>query len=367
MSLNITILGLSITSSWGNGHATTFRSIVKGLANRGHKVTFLERDMPWYANQRDLLTSPYCDIYLYNSVDELKVKYRSYVENANCVIVGSFVPEGIKVGQWVQHTSKGIVAFYDIDTPVTLSKIRNNTCDYLSTDLIPGFDLYLSFTGGPVLKYLQEKLGSPKAEPFYCSFDPELYFPQTSGIKWDLGYMGTYSDDRQPTLNKLLIEPAYQNPELHFVVAGPQYPVHLKWPCNVFRVDHLPQDEHREFYNSQRFTLNVTRDDMKEWGYSPSVRLFEAAGCATPIISDYWEGLDSIFTPGEDILIATSPEEVTHILNTVKEPERKNLAVNAYIKVLSNHTATHRAVQLEKYIQEINATRQSQKRFIQFH
>ncbi len=353
MPLKITILGLSITSSWGNGHATTYRSLVKALAKRGHQVTFLERNMPWYANQRDLHSFPYCTIKLYNSVDELKSIYRTNVEDADCVIVGSFVPDGIGVGLWTQENARGTVAFYDIDTPVTLARIKNKSCDYLSTDLIPGYDLYLSFTGGPVLEYLETELGSPKAEPLYCSFDPELYYPQTAHVKWDLGYMGTYSDDRQPTLNKLLVEPARQNAQQRFVVAGPQYPSHIQWPSNVYRIDHMPPDQHREFYASQRFTLNVTRDDMKEWGYSPSVRLFEAAGCATPIISDYWDGLESVFVPGEDILTASDQEEVSHILKTMKEPERKNIAVNAYIKVLSNHTATHRAMQLEKYLGEI--------------
>lgn len=359
--LNICILGLSITSSWGNGHATTFRSFIKGLSKREHKVTFLERDMPWYASKRDVLASPYCDIILYNSVEELKEKYFSYVENANLVIVGSFVPDGISVGHWVQHTAKGVVAFYDIDTPVTMAKLENNECDYLSTDLIPGYDLYLSFSGGPMLDFLEKELGSPKARPFYCSFDPDLYYPQTSTLKWDLGYMGTYSADRQLPLNQLLIEPAQLNPSRNFVVAGPQYPDTVKWPCNVYRIEHLPPEQHREFYNSQRFTLNITRADMIKSGYSPSVRLFEAAACATPIISDYWTGLETIFVPGEEILVASTAQEVTSILENTSEPERKNIAVKAYIKVLSHHTATHRAMQLENYFQEVVKSRHTSK------
>lgn len=355
--LKICILGLSITSSWGNGHATTFRSIVKGLSQRGHKVTFLERDKPWYANQRDLKSSPFCEIHLYDSLDDLK-QYKATIEQADCVIVGSYVPEGIAVGQWVQQIAKGTVAFYDIDTPVTLAKIEKNECDYLSKDLIPGYDLYLSFTGGPVLKFIEHNLGSPKAEPFYCLFDPELYYPQTVSLKWDLGYMGTYSDDRQPALNKLLIETARINVNKRFVVAGPQYPDNIKWPCNVNRIDHLPPDQHREFYNSQKFTLNITRSDMIKSGYSPSVRLFEAAGCATPIISDYWDGLESFFVPDEEILVATNAREVNLILDKMTETERKNIASKAYVKVLSNHTPAHRAMQLEKYLQEIKSAQQ---------
>lgn len=365
MSLKITILGLSITSSWGNGHATTFRSLVKALSMRGHQVTFLERDVPWYASQRDLHNFPYCSVLLYNSADELKNRLRPYLDQADCVIVGSYVPEGITVGHFVLEAAGGVTAFYDIDTPVTLGRLKAGNCDYLSTDMIPGYDLYLSFTGGPVLSYLQDELGSPKAEPLYCSFDPDVYFPQSSTVKWDLGYMGTYSDDRQPTLNKLLIEPARFNTHRQFVVAGPQYPEHIVWPPNVYRVEHLPPDKHREFYSSQRYTLNVTRDDMKQWGYSPSVRLFEAAGCATPVISDNWEGLDSFFIPGEDILTASESDEITHILNKVTETKRKNIAVNAFIKVLLNHTAGHRAMQLERYIHEITLKQKFQRKIHQ--
>lgn len=363
-SLNITILGLSITSSWGNGHATTFRGLVKGLSNRGHKVTFLERDVSWYASERDLTYFPYGEVILYKSIDELKDKHRGLIENSDCVIVGSYVPEGINAGQWVQRTAKGITAFYDIDTPVTLAKIEQGGCDYLSKDLISGYDLYLSFTGGRTLSFLEETLGSPKAEPLYCSFDPDLYYPQPSDMKWELGYMGTYSDDRQPGVNNLLVEPAKRNSAMKFIVAGPQYPSNLIWPKNVERVEHLPPQQHREFYNSQRYTLNITRSDMIKLGYSPSVRLFEAAGCAVPIISDYWEGLETIFIPGEEILIAENEEEVSAILNGITEAERKNIAVSAYFKALRYHTSMHRALQLEHYLQDVTRVKESRKRIV---
>lgn len=351
-NLTIVFLGLSITSSWGNGHATTFRSLIKGLKKHGHDIYFLERDVPWYSSQRDMPESTDCKIYLYRSFDDLKNRFFSLIEKADCVIVGSYVPEGVIVGRWVQFAAKGVTAFYDIDTPVTLAKLDRRDYEYISPDLIPGFDLYLSFTGGPTLQYIEKKLGSPKAKALFCSFDPDKYYPQTMDKRWDLGYMGTYSADRQPALEELLIKVARRLPHRNFVVAGPMYPADIQWPVNVERIEHLAPETHREFYNSQLFTLNLTRSDMKMRGYSPSVRLFEAAGCAVPVISDSWEGLDSIFFVGKEILVAQDTDDVVHILDNTTKKMRERLGLNAFIKVQSRHTAEHRAEQLEKLIYE---------------
>lgn len=349
--LNIVFLGLSITSSWGNGHATTFRSLIKGLYQKGHMVTFLERDVPWYANQRDMAVSPYCSIFLYSSLEELRELYSFTIENADCVIVGSYVPQGGSIGHWVQNTAMGITAFYDIDTPVTLSKLAAKDYEYLSPDLVPGYDLYLSFTGGPTLTFIENELNSPRAEPLYCSFDSEIYYPETFFPKrWDLGYMGTYSSDRQPALEELLINVAELLPDKKFVVAGPQYPRDIQWPKNVERIPHLPPDKHREFYNSQHYTLNLTRSDMKIRGYSPSVRLFEAAACGTPIISDYWEGIDNIFQPGKEILIAKSSKDIVDILSDKRPTKKESIGKYAWAKVIAKHTSLQRANQLEDYI-----------------
>lgn len=351
-SLDIVVLGLSITSSWGNGHATTFRGLIRELHRNGHKVTFMERDVPWYASNRDLNDFSYCNTILYNDLAQLREKYTGTIKNADLVIIGSYVPEGVEAGKFVVETATGITAFYDIDTPVTLAKLEKRDFEYLHPDLIPLYDMYLSFTGGPTLKRLEEQLGSPMARPFYCSFDPELYYPEKQEISWDLGYLGTYSADRQPPLEKLMLQAADQLKDAKFVVAGPQYPTNVQWPSNVERIEHLPPSEHRKFYNSQRFALNITRADMIKAGYSPSVRLFEAAACGTPMISDYWEGIDSIFEPGKEILISHSGEETVHYLNRITETERQTIAYNARQKVLAFHTAAHRAQELETYYDE---------------
>jgi spore maturation protein CgeB len=355
--LKIVILGLSITSSWGNGHATTYRGLVRELCARGHHVLFLERDAEWYASNRDLPKPPFCETRLYTSAAQLKRRFAERIRNADFVIVGSYVPEGAQIGEWVTKIATGVAAFYDIDTPVTLAGLAKGDLDYLSRKLIPRYHLYLSFTGGPTLDILQKRYGSPSARPLYCSVDPEIYHPEPRPIKWDLGYMGTYSDDRQPTLERLLLEPAREWSEGKFVVAGPQYPRRIRWPRNVRRFNHLSPARHRRFYNSQGFTLNVTRANMIAAGYSPSVRLFEAAACATPIISDFWQGIDAILAPGKEILIARNGDDTLEYLREMSEAERRRIGERARARVLNHHTAAHRALELESYALDLLSRR----------
>lgn len=345
-NLNCVFLGLSITSSWGNGHATTYRGLLKELAARGHKITFLERDVPWYSANREFDSVSYCSIHLYTSLDELKERFSELVRTADVVVVGSYVPEGVAVGHWVTSTATGCAAFYDIDTPVTLASLKQNRCDYISYDLYRKYKLYFSFTGGPTLTYIEKRLGAPHAEALYCSVDPAFYFPESTPIRWDLGYLGTYAPDRQPALDTLLIEGARTLPNSRFCVAGPQYPESINWPENVERVEHLPASGHRQFYNAQRFTLNVTRRDMVKAGYSPSVRLFEAAACGVPILTDEWPGLENFFKFGTEILPVRTTADVTSNLQTPEE-QRLEIADRARRRTLRFHTAAVRAEEFE--------------------
>lgn len=348
--LKIVILGLSITSSWGNGHATTYRALTRALSRRGHQVLFLERDVPWYAEQRDLADPPYCPTRLYKGLAELESEHGRAVADADLVIVGSYVPDGAAVGEWVCDIATGIAAFYDIDTPVTLQGLSQGKCEYLTPELVGRYDLYLSFTGGPTLRRLERELGARMARSLYCAVDPDFYFPDEDPAppSIDLGYLGTYSPDRQPKLEQLLVEPARRWPAGRFLVAGPLYPDdELCWPVNVERIEHVAPNDHRGFYTAQRFTLNLTRADMVAAGCSPSVRLFEAAACGTPICSDYWPGLEDFFQLGTEIIVADGPLDVLRALRRIQEPERLQIAAGARQRVLSQHTAAHRVRELE--------------------
>ncbi|HEX5581165.1 MAG TPA: glycosyltransferase, partial [Gemmatimonadaceae bacterium] len=341
-TLRIVIIGLSITSSWGNGHATTYRGLVRELVRRGHDVLFLERDVEWYRDNRDMPNPPFGRTELYSDTEELIDRFATDVREADLVIVGSYVHDGVAVGAWVTREARGATAFYDIDTPVTLARLARGDHEYITPALVGRYDLYLSFTGGPTLRRIERELGSPMARALYCSVDPELYYPEALPARWELGYMGTYSDDRQPTVDALLVAPARALPERRFIVAGPMYPETITWPGNVERVVHLAPREHRDFYNSQRWTLNVTRADMIAAGWSPSVRLFEAAACATPIVSDRWSGIETLFEPGREIVLADGPADVIRALTAMPEEERRAMGERARARVLAEHTAAHR-------------------------
>ena len=340
--MKLVVLGLSLSSSWGNGHATTFRALLSAFAARGHEVLFLERNKPWYAANRDLAEPDFCRLAYYDELADLE-GWRAEVAGADAVMVGSYVPDGVDVGRWVQRHARGVTCFYDIDTPVTLAKLARGDHEYLTPELIPGYDIYFSFTGGPTLDRLEQEFGSPQALALYCSVDTGRYRPLDIAQRWDLSYLGTYSPDRQPTLEKLLIQPARACPDRRFVVAGPQYPADIDWPANVERIDHLPPADHPEFYAASRFTLNVTRADMIAAGWSPSVRLFEAGACGTPIISDKWPGIDEVFVPGAEIILADSEPDVIAALSR----PAGEIGSAAREAVLAHHSAARRAEQLE--------------------
>jgi spore maturation protein CgeB len=353
--MNIVIVGLSISSSWGNGHATTYRSLARALALRGHEVLFLERDAEWYANNRDLPKPVFCELGLYKSLRDLKLRFSARVRSADLVMFGSYVAEGVPVGAWIIRNAQGVVAFYDIDTPVTLTKLQRGDYEYLSPELIPKFDLYLSFTGGPLLDRLRLTFGARTVRPLYCSADPEIYYPELFEKRWDIGYLGTYSADRHHSFQRLFLTPATMYAAGRFIVAGSQYPLEINWPPNVQRVTHLPCGEHRLFYNLQRFTLNITRGPMVDAGFSPSVRLFEAAACGTTIITDRWNGLEAFFRPGKEIIVAGSASEVLNDISSMPDSRRNEIGRAAYQRFLREHTPGHRAKELEDYVRELQA------------
>lgn len=352
--MKVAIVGLSLSSSWGNGHATTYRSLVNAFRERGHETLFFEREEPWYAAHRDL---PEDDaLHFYATTSQLLDERKDALHGADLVILGSYVRGTSAIVRALKGSAQGrrmqgLLAFYDIDTPVTIAALRDDRCEYLERSLIPQFDLYLSFSGGAVLDELRA-LGARRPRPLYCSADPQLHAPVALEPNVDLGYLGTYSPDRHPVLTELLLEPARSWRAGRFTVGGAQYPDARTWPGNVSHVAHLPPGEHATFYCSQRFTLNVTRADMRRMGHSPSVRLFEAACCGTPVISDSWNGIDAFFEPGEEILLAGTRADVLRYVRGMPEDERAALAAAARQRVLAEHTGERRIAELESYVAE---------------
>lgn len=351
--MKIIFIGLSLSSSWGNGHATTYRALLKALNDRGNTCLFYEYDAPWYRENRDMETPDFAELRLYEDTEELKTELLEHGRQADAIVLGSYVQGGIALADWLTETLGGDTSllFYDIDTPVTLRALAEGNCEYLAEHQLERFDAYLSFSGGKALELLEQRFGARRAVPFHCSADPEIYYPETVDRTCSLGYLGTYSKDRHDPMVSLLFQAAERLPDETFEVVGPQYPDEIVWPKNVTRREHLPPSQHRSFYCSQRFTLNLTRSDMVVLGHSPSVRLFEAAACGVPVISDCWQGIEDYFKPGEEILLARNGDDVARYLREIDEEERKRIGERARARFLSDHSPDRRAAQLEQVIE----------------
>jgi spore maturation protein CgeB len=349
--MKIIIFGLSITSSWGNGHATTYRALCHALYRRGHRIVFFERDQEWYRNNRDLPDPPYCDVRIFQDWQEALPMVRAELRGADMAVVGSYFQDGIAALDEVLESGVAVKAFYDIDTPVTVGRLRESgATEYLLAQRIPELDVYFSFTGGPILSELKARFGAMSAVPLYCSVDPEKQreLAVRHNFAWDLSYMGTYAPDRQPKLEALLCGPARHLHDRKFIVAGPQYPASLAWPGNVERVMHMSPRHHAEFYCSSRLTLNVTRREMVMAGYSPSVRLFEAAACGATIVSDQWPGLETFFAAGKEILLSAGGSDVLRYITEYDSDELRRIGHAAGERVLAAHTSDTRAGEFER-------------------
>lgn len=351
--LKITIFGLTISSSWGNGHATPYRAITKGLCRDGHEVHFYEKDVPYYARHRDFSSSPHCDLALYSDWQSVRTSALASVAECDAVICSSFCPDGARIIEDVLEVNGPVKVFYDLDTPVTLGRLERGGVEYLRREQIPEFDLYLSFTGGGTLNELRLRWQAKLAVALYGCVDPGVHMRTAVPPEYccDLSYMGTYAADRQEKLDQLFLEPARRASEKTFVLAGSMYPWQWQWPANVKRFEHVSPADHSALYSSSRLTLNITRKEMARWGYCPSGRFFEAAACGTPIVTDWFEGLESFFDPDRELLVVNSTEDVSRALG-IPDSELAKIAQRARQRALAEHTGEHRARELVAAIEQ---------------
>jgi spore maturation protein CgeB len=351
--LKIVILGSAVMGSDSCDSANVYRGLTRELSARGHHVLLLERESTGGAGGGDLPKPVGGRVEGYSSLQVLKDRFTAEVREADFVIVGSNLGEGVALGEWVTHTAQGAAAFYDLDLPATMTGLAHGRVQGISDALIRRYDLYLSTTGGVLLDYFEKHHKAPMVRPLYASVDAMLFFPERQEVKWDLGYLGCYDANRQPALERLLVEPARRWEEGRFVVAGSQYPRSMRWPKNIKRLASMPAARQRAFYNSQRFALNLTAPGALAAGFSPAAQLFEAAACGVPIITEFWSGLATFFKPDEEILISHSPDETLVYLEEISELDRRRVAYRARERVLAKHTTRHRAAELECYAFEV--------------
>ncbi len=349
--MKIVIFGLSISSSWGNGHATLWRALCSALSARGHEVIFFERDVPYYASHRDLVRLPDGELILYRDWSEVRASARRHLKQADVAVATSYCPDAVLAEQLMMD-ARVFRVFYDLDAPVTLQNLREGKpVAYLAPHKLANYDLVLSYTGGQILDEIREKLHARCVAPLYGSLNPGVHRPSqpVSEYTADLSYLGTYSEDRQAQVEKLLVKPAAAQPERRFLIGGAQYSSSFPWKQNIYYHPHVPPERHPAFFCSSRLTLNVTRRTMADAGYCPSGRLFEAAGCKAALISDGWEGIDTFFEPGREILIAWETEDILAALE-LSDLELRKIAAAAHERVLEEHTAAHRVLELEEIL-----------------
>jgi spore maturation protein CgeB len=354
--MKLVIFGLTVSSSWGNGHATLWRGLWRAFARRGHDILFFEKDVPYYAAHRDVTEMPGGRLILYRGWDEAAAEAQRHLADADVAMVTSYCPDGVDACDLVLSSNAGAKVFYDMDTPVTLDRLRaGERVEYLPYCGLGDFDLVLSYTGGKALKELKLRLGARHVAPLYGSVDPAGHYPVPAVVQYrsDVSYLGTYAADRQVALETLFIEPARRLSCKRFLIGGSMYPQEFPWADNIHFVRHVPPGEHPAFYCSSRLTINVTRRAMAESGYCPSGRLFEAAACGTPVLSDAWEGLDAFFEPGKEILVARKTEEATAAIE-LSDRELAQIAQAARERTMHEHTAEHRAIELEKAVEAVS-------------
>ncbi|MDB6103351.1 MAG: hypothetical protein JWO52_3350 [Gammaproteobacteria bacterium] len=347
--MKLVIFGLTLSSSWGNGHATLWRGLIHGLAVRGHEVVFFEHDVPYYAAHRDVTALSDGQLILYDDWDSVLPQARLHACDADAVIVTSYCPDAVAASRLIfDERTHALRVFYDLDTPVTLARLEaGDTVDYLPSNGLRDFDLVLSYTGGGALTALQERLGARAVAPLYGHVDPEVHrpVPVNGDARSALSYLGTYAHDRQETLLRLFVEPAKLRRTERFVVGGSGYPQSFPWQPNIWFLRHIAPAGHAGFFSSSRLTLNVTRADMAAMGFCPSGRLFEAAACGTPVLTDSWPGLDEFFAPGEEILVARSTDDAVAAIDS-SGTALERIARAGRERTLAEHTSGRRARQL---------------------
>ena len=349
--MKLIVFGLTVSSSWGNGHATLWRGLIRALSQRGCRVVFFERDAPFYAGHRDLAELQGGRLVLYEDWASVADQAAAEVADADVAMVTSYCPDG-RAANALVCAEAALSVFYDMDTPVTLARhSAGETVHYLPLDGLGGFDLVLSYTGGRALELLRTRLGARRARPLYGHVDPERHRPARPEARFEaaLSYLGTYAADRQPALERLFIEVARARPDLRFLIGGAGYPEAFPWSQNIWFARHVAPAEHPAFFCSSPLTLNVTRRDMASFGWCPSGRLFEAAACGAAVISDRWEGLDAFFEPGREILVADDAEDVLAALSRHDIPQ---IAEAARRRTLAEHTSEHRAGELLRMLDE---------------
>lgn len=373
-SLKIAFFGSSLVSAYWNGAATYYRGILKALHERGHQITFYEPDFFERQQHRDIADPEYSRIVVYpvqNDQEEQDERgVRQALEDArgsDIIIKASGVgifDELLEKEVLKLKTNDSLVIFWDVDAPATLDRVNTDPQDPFK-ELIPQYDMILTYGGGDPVVNAYVELGARKCVPVYNALDPSTHspVPPEERFEGNLGFLGNRMPDREMRVWEFFFKPAQMLPELKFNLGGSGW---REWrpdvSPNIEFFGHIYTKDHNAFNCSTNAVLNISRESMARYGFSPATRIFEAAGAGACIITDRWEGIELFLEPGKEILVADNGENVVRILKELDSDTAWNIGHAAMERVLKEHTYSHRASQLEKLLLEAPAGKKEARR-----
>jgi spore maturation protein CgeB len=353
--MNIAFFASSLVSAYWNGAATYYRGIVRALHGCGHRVTFYEPDAFNRQQHRDLDDPDWAEVVVYSSegMDHVR-RCIDDTRGADLIIKASGVgvfDELLEAAVVDLKRSSNVVAFWDVDAPATLDRVHSNPADAFAP-LIPRYDLILTYGGGPPVVRAYEQLGARKCVPIYNALDTATHYPVDPDPRFegDLGFLGNRLPDREARVEEFFLKPAHLLPQHRFIIGGNGWHDRHDMPANVKNVGHVYTRDHNAFNCTPRAVLNVNRQSMARYGYSPATRVFEAAGAGACLITDAFEGVDEFFEPDEEILVARDGEEVAQQLQSLTPNLAREIGQAALRRVLADHTYDQRVELLEQVL-----------------
>ncbi len=355
MGLKIAFFGSSLVSAYWNGAATYYRGIIKAMYDRGHQITFYEPDAYDRQKNRDIADPEWAAVKVYKANENSIFKMLADTDSADVIIKASGVgvfDELLEASVVNIKKPNQLVVFWDVDAPATLDRVQSNPDDQFN-ELIPKYDFICTYGGGEPVRKAYKYLGAKECYPIYNALDPSTHFPvnSDSNFECDLGFLGNRLPDRELRVESFFLNVASKVPYKKFMLGGSGWQ-DKKISPNIKYIGHVYTKDHNAFNCSPRAVLNISRESMARYGFSPATRVFEAAGAGACIITDYWEGIETFFEPGKEILVAKNGDEVAEHLNNLTEDKSKQIGNAAYKRALAEHTYAHRAKLLESILEE---------------
>jgi spore maturation protein CgeB len=351
--MRLAFFGSSLVSAYWNGAATYYRGVLRALWERGHTATFYEPDAFDRQAHRDLEDPPYARVVVYAPTEAAADRCLAEAASADVVIKASGV--GVLDGHLeaavlaLQRPGRRIV-FWDVDAPATLERLEADAADPF-LPLIPRYDLVLTYGGGDPVVRAYTARGARRCVPIYNAVDPTTHHPvpERESLRADLVFLGNRLPDREARVEEFFFKPARLQPQRRFLLGGSGWEPHAL-PPNVRLLGHVSTADHNALNVSSRAVLNISRESMARFGFSPATRVFEAAGAGACLITDAWEGIAQFLEPEQEVLLARTGEEVALLLEQLPPQRAQALGRAALRRVCSEHTYAHRAAELERIL-----------------